>query len=271
MAPSLAAWHLGAELRNQRTAAGLTVREMIYELQCSDTTLANYESGKSIARVPVVKSICSAAAADSRTVSYLTGLARHCVENGSAPMEEQQQLHPDLRCLARAEQEYGDIRQWEPLYLPGLLQIEPYHHMICEAETQANAFDPVAMWELKRSRQKAHASKPPASKTEMVLGRAALDILDESDFGEEQTEHLLKCAQSDTFDIRVVPGVSSGMRGSFYLLRPGDQRFNAGPPFVYYETLHTAYYVTRQDVIAVYEAAYQEIISKSVPLEEWIK
>lgn len=267
--PTLAKRHLGQALLRLREESGLSREHVAESLGYRRNTIWRIENGQQGTRQPVVEKLC-----DLYKVSrdMRSQLLRMVVDSSSRGWWEGMKggVPPKWRMFAESEQTASLIRTWEPEYVPGLLQVPEYLHML-----QAVSPDEISpetahdAWEFRSRRQSAvlMRSDPPA--LEFVVGEAALRYLRSCpQVQARQTERLIEIGAWPNVDIWVVVGPHPAMTGPFTILQSGHQ---LGGTFVYLDQLDGCRYVEEQDVVALYERTFKAVCSAAISLEEYLR
>jgi hypothetical protein len=112
--------HVGALIKNFRTRAGLTQREVAERLLISVSTESAYECGE---RIP--------------TSSFLADMDRLCDARGALesciPMMEEEKYPPTFVGWVRLQKKAAVINGYESMVFPGLLQTEVYMRALYES------------------------------------------------------------------------------------------------------------------------------------------
>jgi transcriptional regulator with XRE-family HTH domain len=215
---------LRRELRRARDAAGLKQAEVAKEMDWSTSKLTRIEGGDvSVSIIDLRALLGTYGVKDERRVNDLVNLARSARET-SFYDQYTELLKPGFKEYLGYEGSASVIRQYDPILVPGLLQIEEYARGLFEG----NRFDQDKadkLWELRQHRQQVHDRDDPPEMN-FVLDEAAL----RRQVGRgramiRQLERLKEFAARPYIDIRVLPftrGAHQGLSGNFIMLEFAD-------------------------------------------------
>jgi transcriptional regulator with XRE-family HTH domain len=201
---------LGAELRRARVAAGFSSQEALAaRLGFDRTVLAKAETGQRPPSDEVLAAWCAACHLDADMFRRMATLARRA--EGPVPRWFEDWL--------RAESEAQTLRVWQPLIIPGLMQIPEY----ARALFLAAGADDVKADELVALRMERQSildrAEPPHLVTvldESVLRR----LIGSAAVMHEQLIHLASVAERPNVSVQVVPastGANAGLSGGFQI------------------------------------------------------
>lgn len=201
---------LGGELRRARMAAGFSSQDALAaKLGFDRTVVAKAETGERPPTDDVLAAWCQACCLDDDLFGRLVRLARRA--DGPVPTWFEDWL--------RAEGEAHTLRIWQPLIIPGLLQIAEYAGALFVAAGADDA--------------KADELVAVRLERQLILDRAdpphVVTVLDESVLHRligspaimyEQVIHLADVAERPAVSIEIVPsstGANAGLSGGFQL------------------------------------------------------
>jgi transcriptional regulator with XRE-family HTH domain len=269
---------LGRFLRQQREAAGRTIKVTAEYMECSVQKLWRIEKGAVPVRGPEVKLLCEFYGTDPTFAEALVNLAKETKARGwwqsynDLVMPEWFELYVGLEGAA------SRIRRYEPQVVPGLLQAHAYMEAVLRADSPHFAdADVEAAIRIKRERQSLLSRHfPPPPQLEVILAESVL--LGETDLPgamQQQLWHLLKANQVGRATVRVLPQSVALHRasgtGKFTILEfPRPARGDGGvqePPTVYIESLTGALYLDKPSEIAAYEQVWSDLDRRSLSVE----
>jgi hypothetical protein len=140
------------------------------------------------------------------------------------------------------EEEATDIRNFEPVLIPGLLQTEAYARAVISVgrETDSEVIDQRVQARMKR--QEVLARKPKTPRLSAVIAEAALLVeVGGVDVMREQLTHLIAMAAKANVQIQVLrfaAGAHLADQGGFLVLKGSDD-----PPLGYIDTLAGALFL----------------------------
>lgn len=209
---------LKVELRRLRNAANYTQREVAVAMEWSPSKMIRIESGNVGVRAGDLRALLAYyEVVDPARIEELQGLARN---SRTLPFEQYQQYFSDgaVRYF-QCERSAKIIREFEPLVVPGLLQLEPYTRALqSESNTDEDQVDRIISSRQDRQEVLTRDDPPPAR---------GIFLIDESTFwrrvGSEdvmvrQLNHLMEMNERPNIEIRVIPqdvGAYAGFRGPF--------------------------------------------------------
>ncbi|MGV9296060.1 MULTISPECIES: helix-turn-helix domain-containing protein [Amycolatopsis] len=227
---------LGTALREARVDARFGLRELARRVGTNPALVSNWELGQRVPALEDVAGILGALGVVGAEKQRILQLARGTAEPGWVARGKQSD--PDhLGGLLACERAATSVVEWQPLLLPGLLQIPDYARALFladglpvqDAERQAEI----------RMMRRPLVVGPGAIPCEVLLGEAALrnPIGGPSTMARQLRFLADLMATSAKLSVRVVPaskGGHSGLAGRFcvYYVEVGD-------PIVYFEHQHS--------------------------------
>lgn len=216
---------LGAVLRRLREAAGLTCEQVGQELEWSTSKVSRIEIGRSGVSAGDLRYLLDLYRVDDAdTRDELLLLGRHGRKHGTSWWQSYSDVvgSRPFATLISLEPEAVEIRWFEPLYVPGLLQTLAYARAVVSAERPGDEPGEIdRRLALRMARQEALAGSP-SPRLWVVLDEA---VLHRSVGGppvmREQLAHLAKLAGQRQVTIQVVPfshGPYVGLGGMLGLL-----------------------------------------------------
>lgn len=210
---------LGKQLRELREAANLTLKETGEFLQRDGSTVSRFEAGLYPARTPDVIALLDLyGVAGEQRREGLIRLSRDVWQSGwwDAYSEVVSLGIVDYAWLeSRAQQ----IRSFDALVIPGLLQTQHYMEAMIRAEDPDASPDQINRWiEFRQTRQQVMTAKE-APNFVAVLDEAALRrLVGGSEVMRDQLDQLAVAAGQTNTEIRVLPltaGAHASPDGSF--------------------------------------------------------
>ncbi|MCO5968440.1 helix-turn-helix domain-containing protein [Actinoallomurus soli] len=204
-------------LRKYREAAGLTQLELAGRLHVGDSHLGNLERGRR--RITITQ------AEEADKIFDLPGWFENLHYHA-------QRQHRDwLEQYAALEVEASDIKTWQPLWLPGLLQTPAYAKATFES---GHADDIDARVETRLQRQRILDRDDPPRLWILIDEKALLQGVGGPEVMRDQIEHLLALAERSSVTLQMVParsGSHAGLDGGFNVLttEEGDIGFVEAP------------------------------------------
>jgi transcriptional regulator with XRE-family HTH domain len=243
----------GAEMRYQREKAGLSQAELAALLYVTPSFIANLETGRRRIHPDMAKMLDRVLKTD--------GFFLRNVEAGRAtPYRE------DFADVAELERVALDIREWEPMLIPGLLQTPSY------AMAVMRAYDPVLPEEQVRGRQEARIwrqeifDNPQTPMYWAIVSEAAIRCaVGGPAMMAEQLRHVAAMARRARIVFQVVPlsvGALASMTGGLRLMS-----FENDAPMAYRSGTGTGSLVDDPATVKRHRLTYDLLGAAALPSE----
>jgi transcriptional regulator with XRE-family HTH domain len=237
---------LGKQLRELREHARLTTEDVGLQLDCSPSTISRMEGGKVGIRRSTLERLLEIYEVDDREhIETLIALAKQGKTRGW--FARYGDLPSSYSRYIGLESSAVEMRNYEALVVPGMLQTEEYTRALLAASPGESEDAVEAHVSARRERQGL------LNRTENPLQFIA--VLDESvirrliggpDIMRSQLKHLADMGRARNVTIQILPfsgGAYAGMAGSFAILR-----FQGAPSVVYAEAMAGDIYQEAGDV-----------------------
>ena len=257
---------LGRLIREQRTAARITIKGAAELLDCSEQKIWRIETGQVPVKLADMALLCNVYEVSSEIRDVLIGLSKETKAKGwwqsyGDAVPEWFELYVGLEGAARR------IRKFEPSLVPGLLQALAYMGaVICADRPELSPEDVDKRVALKRERQallNRHFPEPP--RLEVIMSEAVLLATPDTPGAlQQQLWHLLKTEEIPHVSVRVLP-LSVGphgasVSGAFTILEfPIDEGERTEPSIVYSESLTGALYLDKPHELETYERVWSRL------------
>jgi transcriptional regulator with XRE-family HTH domain len=226
---------LGAELRRLRLATGRTQGDVGRAIGRTHACLVNWERGKT----KISKSDLICLLTELRTPIELRKeleRLRDVAGRGAGPWIVYG-LPDWLRPLMSFEEDAHTALTFDPILIPGLLQIEDYARAVHLANPYLAGPGNVEPWVSARLRRQGRLTSAPPLHLHAVISEAALrQELDAPTVMANQIQHLITSSESDTITIQVLP-LTAGRHpmhaGNFEILQFEDP--TSDPPLAYFD------------------------------------
>ncbi|MCO5972025.1 helix-turn-helix domain-containing protein [Actinoallomurus soli] len=230
---SLAAY-FGFEVRKHREGASLSQAELADHLHWAKSTVGNLETAFRSPTVDHAKDLDRFFTTDR--FGWLHGLI------------VREELPDFFRPFARREPDATHIRMFEPLVIPGLLQIEEYARALLATDQSPDQLEQAVAARMER--QKILFRKEPAPpRLWIVLDEGVLRRqVGGATVMRKQIEHLLAMGERHDVTIQVVPssvGEYIGLEGGFSILS-----FDEGSDMAYAEAAGGGHMIEQQKDVA---------------------
>jgi transcriptional regulator with XRE-family HTH domain len=264
--PTFPRLQLGKQLRVLRERAKLTTEDVGLQLDCSPSTISRIEGGKVGVRRSILEKLLEIyELEDPEHRDTLIALARQGKQRGW--FARFGDLPATYSRFIGLESAAVEMRDYESLIVPGLLQTEDYYRSVMQADVPDGSDEAIG------SRVKIRLERQELL-TRAVDPLRLIAVLDESvirrviggpDVMRSQLKHLVEMSRQRNITIQVLPfsgGAYAGMAGSFAILDFADAL-----SVVYAEALAGDIYQEAEDVrryVAVFESLRAAALS---PLE----
>jgi transcriptional regulator with XRE-family HTH domain len=257
---------VGGELRQLREKTGKTLDEAAARLECSAAKISRIETGQVAVRPLDLRELLDFYDVTGARRAALLAVSR---QRGKRP-EYAGVIYDGYNLYLGYEEEAGEIREYQPQWIPGLLQTPAYARALSGA---AGSTPEIAerRVELRMERQALLRRKNPPLLSvvvdETVLRRPAA----EPGLMSEQLRHLVKAAADPCVSVRVLPlaaGMHPAQAGGFIILGFADP---ADPKVVYTDDLTEGRLTQEPDRVAHYVSAFEAIQSLALTPDESIE
>jgi transcriptional regulator with XRE-family HTH domain len=246
---------LGSQLRRLREEAGITRQQAGYNIRGSESKISRLELGRVGFKERDVTDLLTMYGVDDPT-ERRTFLDMVKQSNEPGWWRRFGDTMPNwFTDLVGLEEAAARIQIWEPLYVSGLLQIEPYARAIFSHGRPEMADERVDQLVALRMRRQKMFSRPDAPRVWMVLDESVLfrpiggvKVL------KQQIEYLLEMSALPHVSVQVLPYSRSGLSAehAFSLLRFGEPEL---PNIAYVEYMTGAHYIEKREEIEKYSRA----------------
>ncbi|WBB79856.1 helix-turn-helix transcriptional regulator [Micromonospora sp. WMMD882] len=247
---------LGRELRKLREAKGLTGDETAKIIRCSTSRISRIESGEIRLRVGDVMELLVAYGLriDEEPATALLEQARDLREDGWW-----QRIGGKYATYIAYENEAVELKNFEPMLVPGLLQTERYAREvnIIGRETDQESIEQRVS--ARMTRQEALHRQPNPLRLHAILSEASLrNEVGGPEVLREQLEHLVTVSRLPNITIQVLrfeAGAHLAITSGFALLTFEQDE----PPLGYVETLAGELFLESSRDLARVTAAYDNL------------
>lgn len=267
--PTVRRRRLGIELRQLRDAAGLTIEQVAERLEVSDSKISRIETGKVSTTPRDVRDLLEIYKVDGQRRDALMRMAREAKQKGwwhgfGEALDDYFKALIDLETTATS------MRQFESMFVPGLLQTPEYARIVIgtmRPDLHAEAIEERVRLRLARQERLTQEDPP---RFRVILDEAVLRrSVGGSEVLRSQLGHLIEMAARPRVTLQVLPfavGAHIGMTGPFTILGFSEQEH---PDVVYVEGLTTAQYLEGHEV-QFYEKAFDLLGKEALGPEDSI-
>ncbi|MFK4066208.1 Scr1 family TA system antitoxin-like transcriptional regulator [Streptomyces sp. NPDC029674] len=247
----------GKELRWKREAAGRTLQETVQGSYYGASYLSEIERGQRRMPVDLARHV-------DRLLKTDGFFERRCADVHKARRSKHAEYFAQVvEMEARAK----EIEEWNPVFIPGPLQLEPYIRAIVRASCPRDTEQAI--------KTKVEARRERAWVFEDSTGPECWLVLHESvlrqpiigaDAMAEQLAHIVTVAERRRFIPQVLPwnsGAHPFMMGTTWLMT-----FTDAPPVMYTEGMYSGQIIDEPDLVQQYTSAYDRLRAAALPPEE---
>ena len=252
------------QLAARRKVFGYSQEALAQELQVTTSAVSRWEQGtstpKAIYRQPLAKALQLSPVELERLLD---------VDGRTIPGVNGQHLPGWLGHYASLEQSSSELRTFEPLVVPALLQTADYaaaverrHHQPVTEETIASRV------EARLARQTVLDRDPSPLVLMSVIDEAVLS----RDYGSpsmmrSQLDHLLALSDRPTIEIRIMPLAAGGYGAAFGAFQLLTSDGSAGPFLACSEDLTGKHYHDGGDAITAHYQLFEDLLRRSLDVE----
>ena len=245
--PTVRLRRLAAELRGLRAAAGLTREEAAEQTHINSATLYRIETAKARPQKRTLLTLLDKyGVTDPAKRESLIDLSKQATQLGWLQAYETE-LPEEYTTYISFESEARTIRNYESLFVPGLLQTEAYTRAVVAATLPSATEDDIRQ-RIETRVQRQHAiTRDDPLKLWVIVDEAVLHRqVGGADVMAEQLRHLHELSGQPHITLQVLPysvGAHPGMYGAFVLMNFPDP---ADPELVYVENMAGALFLEKE-------------------------
>lgn len=239
----LADWYVPAELQALYSESGHTYGQIAAKLGVSVRTIGNYLTGETRPKLAMAAKFAEVCGGTEKRTGFLIHVISQ-MDRGRIVSDLDER---NIFIVELAEATYGEMWEWEPWYIPGLLQNEEYHLQVLPEQGQ----DPMQNWQRKKRRFLRAFNGTPGLVMKFLISANALRQIDGWDGADRLLEHLRRLDELPNCEIRIIDGLHHGVEHSFTIFSPAAAP-KAGPPFAYVETIDQSRHIEEPIKIALY-------------------
>lgn len=262
---TLRAIWLGQQLQTLRTGAGMTLQQAGEYLARNPSSVSRFESGETPARIGDVIALMNLyGVREQRERENLEKLAREVWQTGWWEVPSRvSDLSSDFIQLAWVESRASEIRWYEALLVPGMLQTREYAEATIRSIDRDAADEFIEQGVNFRMTRQAVLTRTPPVQFHAIIDEAALRRPAGSHaVMRRQLQHLIEVSGRETVDIMVLPfsaGAHGGNQGSFQVFSQPKPLGQVG----YAETPAGSIFVEGEDAEKL-AATYDHLREKSL-------
>jgi transcriptional regulator with XRE-family HTH domain len=268
-APTVGQVVLGRRLQELREAAGLRREEAARVLRVAPATVRRMETADVALKIPYVQLLLTTYGVPEEDVAAFVALTEEANQPGwwqryHDVLPDWFSLYVSLEGAARV------IRQYEPHYVPGMLQTEEYARAVLEAGTvgQSGPESIERHVSLRMARQKLLTRENPPHLW-VIMDETALlrPVSTRSEVMRDQLDRLLDVMEKDHITLQVAEfaaGPHPGTYAPFVLFRFAEPEL---PDMVYSEYLTGALYLDSRPEVAIHLEVLDHMAAHAAPAE----
>lgn len=272
--PALPQRWIGQILKSLRLQSGMSGAAAARAAGLSPATMTRYERGE---RRPHPNHVTAMLEAYGQPADVTRAVRAIATAAAVTPWyASERDLSPELAMFAGLESSASGILSWQPLTVPGLLQIDAYARAIIEhgpTEVTKKQLDAAVAFRLDRQQLIADADSPEFT---VVLAEAALrNPVGGVDVMREQIAHLIEVSRRPHVGLHILPtdsGAHPGMDGPFVLLdfppAAPEVPLLYSPSTVYLQAAGGALYLDDADDVGAYRSAHERLVEMSTSGDE---
>ncbi|ONI70281.1 DNA-binding protein [Actinosynnema sp. ALI-1.44] len=208
---------LGAELRHLRDQAGRTLDEVAARLECSSAKVSRIETGQVAVRPIDLRELLDYYDVSGAQRTVLLAVVRHGKQRWWRDYADV--IYPGYDLYVGYEDEATEILEYQPQWIPGLLQTHAYAQALGEAFGRPS--EVARRWaDLRMARQAILVRDTPPSLSVVLDDSVLHRVAAVPRLAAEQLRHLMTVGSS--VRIQVLPasvGLHAGQAGGFIALR----------------------------------------------------
>jgi len=257
---------LSAELRNLRQEKKLTQQEVAKAMVWSLSKMIRVENAETSISVNDLKVLLGYyEIKDEEKTAYLITLARAAGKRGWWRGQSYSKVAPkELLKLIDYESAASSVRQFETMYVPGILQTRDYARAVLQ---NFYADEPAAEMADLRTRREDQLTREDVQFTFLLDEPVIQRLAGGSSVMRQQLQRLIDVAKQPNVTIRVVP-FSAGLHpgsGPFEIIQFADA---ANEYAVFIETTRGDFFADKPKDVQKYQEAFDRIMQKSLGPED---
>ncbi|MGW1772193.1 helix-turn-helix domain-containing protein [Streptomyces sp. NPDC002104] len=250
----------GKELRWRRERAGLTLKQTVAGSFYGVSYLSEIERGQRTMPADLAQHV-------DRLLQTDGFFARGCED---VCKSRKNLVAPYFQDALEMEKRARDIEEWNPMLLPGPLQLEPYIRELVLTFNPTDDESEIARKVAMRRSRKWVFEDPDGPVSWVVLHESILrDPIVPDQIMAEQLDHIAAVARRRHYVPQILPwnaGAHPFMMGSTLLMR-----FSGAPPVMYTEGMYSGQLVDDPGIVEQYQQAYNRLRAAALPPKTSLK
>ncbi|CAL9520460.1 hypothetical protein SUDANB171_03810 [Streptomyces sp. enrichment culture] len=262
--PTVRLRRLAAELRSLRSSAGLTRDEVLERTGINPATLYRVESAKANPQKRTLIALLDLYEAPPALRAEVLAMARGATEQGwLRPYHSE--LPQEYTAYISFENEAWEVRNYESLFVPGLLQTEDYVRAVIAGMLPQASSREVDQRVQARVDRRAVLTKESPLRLRAVIDEAALHrAVGGREVMRAQMKHLLQMMDEPNVALQTIPfsaGAHPGMPGSFVLMTFADAE---DPEIVYIDSMAGDLFLEAPVELRRYNAMFDDVMAQAL-------
>lgn len=265
--PTVRRRRLGAELRKLREQKGMTAEEVASRLLVSQSKISRLENGRRSISQRDVRDLCEVYGVENEVlVESLMAMARESRQRGwwHAFGDIPYSVYIGL------EAEASSVRNYESLFIPGLLQTREYAHAVVTGiQPYTDDEDVQRRVNVRMQRQGRICGADAMDSFWAVVDEAAFRrVVGNPQVMARQMEHLAEVCRQPHVNVQVIPfdkGAHPGMTGAFSILEFPE---SADTAVVYLEGVTSDLYLEKEADVRRYTGLYDHLRAAALSVSE---
>lgn len=263
--PTVRLRRLAGELRSLRQASGLTREDAAAQTNINSATLYRIETAKARPqRRTLLTLLDKYGVGDPERRAALVELSKQATQLGWLQAYESE-LPEEYTTYISFESEARSVRNYESLFVPGLLQTQGYTRAVVTASLPHASDDEIQKRVETRAQRQAFITRDDPLKLSAIVDEAVLHReVGGAEVMAEQLRHLLDLTERPHITLQVLPykvGAHPGMHGAFAVMDFPDA---ADPELVYIENMAGALYLEKEADIRRYAEMFDQLRSAAL-------
>lgn len=259
--PTVRLRRLAAELRRLRAAAELTREHVSKATGINYATLFRIETARARPQLRTLAALLDRYEVDGDEREQLTDLCRDAGKQGwLRPYHSE--LPEEYTAYISFEDEAQGVRNYESLFVPGLLQTEDYARAVIRGVLPAATEDEVEDRVRARMDRQGVLTKPSPVKLWAVIDEAALHrVVGGDDIMCGQLDRLVQAAKAPNITLQVIPfsaGAHPGMPGQFITLDFADP---TDTDLIYIDSMAGDLFLESDEDVARYRDVFDNLVA----------
>ncbi|WP_431977043.1 helix-turn-helix domain-containing protein [Micromonospora haikouensis] len=260
--PTVRLRRLAGELRSLRQASGLTREDAAAQTNINSATLYRIETAKARPqRRTLLTLLDKYGVSDPERRAALVELSKQATQLGWL-QEYESELPEEYTTYISFESEARSVRNYESLFVPGLLQTEGYTRAVVTAGLPNASDDEIQKRVETRTQRQAFITRDDPLKLFAIVDEAVLHReVGGTEVMVDQLRHLLDLTERPHITLQVLPyevGAHPGMHGAFAVMDFPDA---ADPELVYIENMAGALYLEKEADVRRYAEMFDQLRS----------